>query len=149
MATMARIDSTILAEVPLGELSLEPETIDVELKQAKNVRNKAMGIVPIHTIALDKATGEAVANTAVFAYEDREYTDAFQGITIVDPAHRGHRLGTLLKLVNLRLVRENFPNITTIWTDNADVNAPMIDINVALGYQILDATGEFQRKFDA
>ncbi|RRS00665.1 GNAT family N-acetyltransferase [Glycomyces terrestris] len=147
--TMARIDSTILAEVPLGELELEPETIDAELKNAKADRNEAMGVIPVQTIAVDKATGEAVANTAVFAYDDPEYTDAFQGITIVNPEHRGHRLGTLLKILNLRLVRENFPAVKTIWTDNADVNAPMIGINVVLGYEILDAGAEFQRKFDA
>ncbi|MEU6250648.1 GNAT family N-acetyltransferase [Glycomyces sp. NPDC047010] len=147
--TMARIDSTILEEVPLGDLELGPETIDAELKNARADRNEAMGVNAIQTIAVDRATGEAVANTAVFAYNDPEYSDAFQGITIVNPAHRGHRLGTLLKILNLRLVRENYPQVRTIWTDNADVNAPMIGINVVLGYEILDGGAEFQRKLDA
>jgi GNAT superfamily N-acetyltransferase len=147
--TMARIDSTILAEVPLGDLALEPETIDAELKNAKADRNEAMGIIPVQTVARHRASGEVVANTAVFAYDDHDYTDAFQGITIVDKAHRGHRLGLLLKLVNLGLIRENFPRVRAIWTDNADVNAPMIDINVVLGYEIVDAVGEFQIKFPA
>ncbi|SDD64667.1 GNAT family N-acetyltransferase [Glycomyces harbinensis] len=145
--TMARIDSTILAEVPLGDLDLQPETIDAELKNAKADRNEAMGVIPIQTVARHRASGEVVANTAVFAYDDTEYEDAFQGITIVDKEHRGHRLGLLLKLVNLRLVRENFPQVRAIWTDNADVNAPMIDINVMLGYEIVDAMGEYQIKF--
>jgi len=147
--TMARIDSTIMSEVPLGDLELGPETVDAELKNAKADRNEAMGVTPIQTIAVDKATGEAVANTAVFAYDDADYPDAFQGITIVNPEHRGHRLGTLLKILNLRLVRENFPQVRRIWTDNADVNAPMIGINVVLGYEILDGGAEFQRKLDA
>jgi GNAT superfamily N-acetyltransferase len=148
--TMARIDSTILAEVPLGDLELEPETIDAELKRARAERAEAIGIVPIQTVARHRESGEVVANTAVFAHrDDPEFTDAYQGITIVDPAHRGHRLGLLLKIVNLRLVREHFPHIRHIWTDNADVNAPMIDINVTLGYEIVDAGGEFQIKFDA
>ncbi|THV30619.1 GNAT family N-acetyltransferase [Glycomyces paridis] len=144
--TMARIDSTILAEVPLGDLELEPETIDAEIKNARADRNAAMGVTPIQTVARHRASGEVVANTAVFTYDDDAYTDAFQGITIVDPAHRGHRLGLLLKLVNLALVRENRPGVAHIWTDNADVNAPMIDINVVLGYEIVDAGGEFQIK---
>jgi GNAT superfamily N-acetyltransferase len=147
--TMARIDSTVLAEVPLGDLELEPETIDADLKRAKAERNEAIGIVPIQTVARHRESGEVVANTAVFAHaDDPDFTDAYQGITIVDPAHRGHRLGLLLKLVNLRLIRENYPHIRAIWTDNADVNAPMIDINVMLGYEIVDAGGEFQIKFD-
>jgi GNAT superfamily N-acetyltransferase len=147
--TMARIDSTILAEVPLGDLELEPETIDADLKRALADRNAAMGVIPIQTVAVDKATGEAVANTAVFVFDDTDYPDGFQGITIVNPEHRGHRLGLLLKILNLRLVREHYPNVRTIWTDNADVNAPMIGINVTLGYEILDAGAEFQRKFEA
>ena len=148
--TMARIDSTILAEVPLGDLELEPETIDAELKRARSARAEAIGIVPIQTVARHRESGEVVANTAVFAHkDDPEYTNAYQGITIVDPGHRGHRLGLLLKLVNLRLVRENYPHIRAIWTDNADVNAPMIGINVMLGYEIVDAGGEFQIKFDS
>ncbi|HEX2144939.1 MAG TPA: GNAT family N-acetyltransferase [Glycomyces sp.] len=146
--TMARIDSTILAEVPLGELGLEPETIDAELKNAKADRAEAIGIVPVQTVARHRESGEVVANTAVFLHDDGEFPDAYQGITIVDKVHRGHRLGMLLKLVNLRLLRENFPHIRAIWTDNADVNAPMIDINVVLGYEIVDAGGEFQLKLE-
>jgi GNAT superfamily N-acetyltransferase len=147
--TMARIDSTILAEVPLGELGLEPETIDAELKNAKADRNEAMGMKTVQTVARHRGTGEVVANTCVFIHDDGEFPDAYQGITIVDKDHRGHRLGLLLKIVNVRLVRENFPHIRAIWTDNADVNAPMIDINVTLGYEIVDAGGEFSRKFEA
>ncbi|WP_205325762.1 GNAT family N-acetyltransferase [Glycomyces sp. YM15] len=147
--TMARIDSTILAEVPLGDLELEPETVDAELKNAKADRNEAMGMKMIQTVARYRGSGEVVANTCVIIHDDGEFPDAYQGITIVDKDHRGHRLGLLLKIVNLRLVRENFPHIRAIWTDNADVNAPMIDINVTLGYEIVDAGGEFQRKFEA
>jgi GNAT superfamily N-acetyltransferase len=147
--TMARIDSTILAEVPLGDLELEPETVDAELKNAKADRSEAMGMKMVQTVARYRGSGEVVANTCVFIHDDGEFPDAYQGITIVDKDHRGHRLGLLLKIVNLRLVRENFPHIRAIWTDNADVNAPMIDINVTLGYEIVDAGGEFQRKFEA
>jgi GNAT superfamily N-acetyltransferase len=147
--TMARIDSTIMAEVPLGDFDLEPETVDAELKHAKADRNEAMGLKLVQTVARHRGNGEVVANTCVFIHDDGEFPDAYQGITIVDKDHRGHRLGLLLKIVNLRLVRENFPQIRAIWTDNADVNAPMIDINVTLGYEIVDAGVEYLRKFEA
>lgn len=147
--TMARIDSTILAEVPLGDLDLEPQTVDAELKNAKADRNEALGMKLVQTVARHKGTGEVVANTCIFMHDDGEFPDAYQGITIVDKDHRGHRLGLLLKLENLLLLRENFPHIRAIWTDNADVNAPMIGINVALGYEIVDAGGEFLRKLEA
>jgi len=148
LETMARIDSTVLAEVPLGDLDLEPETVDVELKNARADRNEAVGVYPVQTVARHRGSGEVVANTVVFSHKYPDHHDAFQGITIVDKDHRGHRLGLLLKLVNLRLLRENFPHVKAIWTDNADVNAPMIGINVDLGYEIVDGAAEFQLKLD-
>ncbi|WP_168801672.1 GNAT family N-acetyltransferase [Glycomyces buryatensis] len=144
--TMCRIDSMILSEVPLGELNLEPEVVDPELKEAKAVRNEALGVLPLQTVARHRASGEVVANTILGVFDDTEYTDGFQWITIVDPAHRGHRLGTLIKLVNLRLLREQHPHVRRIWTDNADVNAHMIDINVKMGFESVDALAEMQRK---
>ncbi|GAB3659528.1 GNAT family N-acetyltransferase [Glycomyces tarimensis] len=147
--TMCRLDSMILSEVPLGELELEPEQIDAELKEAKAVRNEAVGIVPVATVARHRASGEVVANTVIGVYDDPAYRHGFQWITIVDPGHRGHRLGTLVKIVNLRLLREQFPQVRTIWTDNADVNSHMIDINAKMGFETVDATGEYQLKLGA
>jgi GNAT superfamily N-acetyltransferase len=144
MDTICRIDSTILEEVPLGELDLEPEHVDADLKNAKADRREAMGGQIVQTIAVDPQTREAVANTCFFLQEDE--ADIYQGITIVDPKHRGHRLGTLVKIANLQLLRENFPHARQIWTDNADVNAPMININQRLGYEIVDAVAEYQIK---
>ncbi|WP_199033777.1 GNAT family N-acetyltransferase [Glycomyces salinus] len=149
METMSRLDSMILSEVPLGDLELEPEKVDPELKRAKADRADAIGIVPVATIARHRESGEAVANTAIGVFDDREFEHSFQWITIVDPAHRGHRLGTLVKLVNLRLLREQFPQVRQIWTDNADVNAHMIDINRKMGFETLDAVGEFKKNLDA
>ncbi|GAB4002301.1 hypothetical protein GCM10029992_40120 [Glycomyces albus] len=146
---MSRLDSMILSEVPLGDLELEPEKVDPDLKRAKAARADALGIVPVATIARHRESGEAVANTAIGVFDDREFEHSFQWITIVDPAHRGHRLGTLVKLVNLRLLREQFPQVRQIWTDNADVNAHMIDINHKMGFETLDAVGEFKLNLDA
>jgi len=144
--TMCRLDSMILSEVPLGDLELEPEKVDAELKEAKAVRNDAVGIVPVTTVVRHRASGEAVANTVIGVVDDPAYSDGFQWITIVAPGHRGHRLGTLVKIVNLRLLREQFPQVRRIWTDNADVNAHMIDINAKMGYATVDAVGEYQLK---
>jgi GNAT superfamily N-acetyltransferase len=144
MDTMCRIDSTILEEIPLGEIDLEPEHVDADLKNAHADRHEAMGGQVVQTIAVDPQTREAVANTCFFLHEGQ--ADIYQGITIVDPKHRGHRLGMLVKIANLRLLRENFPHVRRIWTDNADVNAPMININQRLGYEIVDGATEFQIK---
>jgi hypothetical protein len=48
-------------------------------------------------------------------------------------AHRGHRLGLLVKLAMLDFIAEQEPQVTVIDTWNATSNAPMIAVNDALG----------------
>jgi hypothetical protein len=69
---------------------------------------------------------------------------AWQNITIVDPGHRGHRLGALVKVANLRLMREHQPQVTTVDTGNAAVNTYMIAINEQMGFRPLYAWQSWQ-----
>ena len=69
----------------------------------------------------------------------------FQSGTLVDPAHRGHGLGLAIKLANHRRLREHFPQCRLLMTGNADVNAPMNAVNVALGYREVERCVEMQR----
>ncbi|HEU5126879.1 MAG TPA: GNAT family N-acetyltransferase [Glycomyces sp.] len=148
LVSMCRMESMILNEIPLGDLDLEAEAVDTAKLRAGEAVNEAEGRIHVASAALDRASGEVVAWSDI-AVDDGPYTAAHQGITIVDPAHRGHRLGLLTKLANLRLLRERFPHVTEIWTDNADVNAHMIAINEALGYETVDAYGDYQRKLQS
>lgn len=147
--TMCRLDSMVLSEIPLGDLDLEPETVDAELKEARAVRNEAIGITPVTTVARHRDSGEVVANTVVGVLDDPVFQHGFQWITIVHPDHRGHRLGTLIKVTNLRLLRERFPQVKTLWTDNADVNSHMGAINAAMGFEAVDAIEEYMLRLDS
>jgi hypothetical protein len=69
---------------------------------------------------------------------------AWQQITLVDPRHRGHRLGLVAKLVNLRYLQEHEPAVTAIDTWNAEVNRYMIAINEAMGFRAVDAWTDWQ-----
>lgn len=69
---------------------------------------------------------------------------AWQQITIVDPAHRGHRLGLLVKLANLSFVLEKEPQLRTLDTWNAAVNDHMIGINEAIGFRAYDSWVSWQ-----
>jgi hypothetical protein len=62
-----------------------------------------------------------------------------QHITLVDPGHRGHRLGLVAKLANLRYLTEHEPRVRAIDTWNAEVNRHMIAINEAMGFRAVDA----------
>jgi hypothetical protein len=57
---------------------------------------------------------------------------------VVARAHRGHRLGLLVKVAMLELLAGREPGLERIITGNADVNEHMIAINTELGYRILD-----------
>ncbi|MCD0444929.1 GNAT family N-acetyltransferase [Glycomyces sp. A-F 0318] len=146
--TMCRMETMIMAEVPLGEIEAEPERMDPEKLRGKEAVYAAEGRTWLHSVAVERATGEVRAWTEI-AIDDGDDRNVLQGITIVDPAHRGHRLGLLLKLANLRQLRAHAPGIAHIWTDNADVNAPMIAINELLGYTTVDANAEYQLKLEA
>ncbi|WP_051325788.1 GNAT family N-acetyltransferase [Glycomyces tenuis] len=148
VVSLCRMESMIVSEIPLGELDVEPEESDDEKLRAAEAVNEAEGYIKVTSVAVHKATGEIVAWSDI-GVDDGPYTAAHQGITIVDPAHRGHRLGLLTKLANLRQLREHFGHVKEIWTDNADVNAHMIAINERLGYETVDAYGEYQRKLEA
>ncbi|THV30617.1 GNAT family N-acetyltransferase [Glycomyces paridis] len=148
LITMCRMETMIMSEIPLGELDLQPEQVDAKKLRGREAVNAAEGRVNVHSVAVDRSTGEVVAWTEI-GVDEGDHADGHQGITIVDPAHRGHRLGLLLKLANLRQLRERFPHVAWIWTDNADVNAPMIAINELLGYATVDANAEYQRKLEA
>ncbi len=61
----------------------------------------------------------------------------FQALTAVVRAHRGHRLGLLLKLAMMELLAEAEPQVRQLFTMNTKTNEHMIAINEMLGYRVL------------
>jgi hypothetical protein len=51
-----------------------------------------------------------------------------------------------VKVANLRLLQQTHPQITTVVTYNADVNAPMVEINERLGFRPVSYLGEVQKR---
>jgi hypothetical protein len=80
-------------------------------------------------------------------FPTHDQVNAFQSGTLVAPAHRGHRLGLALKVLNhLELQRSRTePRVLHTW--NAEQNTAMNAVNAALGYQPVELTEEWQRKF--
>jgi RimJ/RimL family protein N-acetyltransferase len=89
------------------------------------------------------ATGELVALTEMVT--EAETPDwAFQQITAVLPAHRGHRLGLLVKVAMLELLLTREPAVRYIQTGNAGANAHMIAINEQLGFTVAGAGRDWE-----
>jgi GNAT superfamily N-acetyltransferase len=140
---VAALDSDFLNEAPLGDLVLEAEKIDVGRIRAVEKTRELYGRTVVGTAAVHDATGQVVALSDLVRNEDQaEYVG--QGITLVHPAHRGHRLGLLTKIENLRYAMTELPGMRYIDTWNAAVNAHMIAINEQMGFRPVDAWHNWQ-----
>jgi RimJ/RimL family protein N-acetyltransferase len=139
-----RLDSTLMTEAPMGEIEREVETADVAALRAREAVVLAQGRRKINTAAL-APDGDLVALTDL-AVTVHEPDRAYQWGTLVRPDHRGHRLGLAVKVANLRLLQETRPQIRSVVTFNADVNAPMVGINERLGFRPVSYLGELQKK---
>jgi GNAT superfamily N-acetyltransferase len=70
---------------------------------------------------------------------------AYQDDTLVLGPHRGYGLGMRMKLANLVALAETAPTRTRVYTWNADENAHMLAINIALGFTPTAIESAWQR----
>jgi GNAT superfamily N-acetyltransferase len=143
IADVARLDSDFLNEAPLGDLVLEAENIDATRIRAAEAARAQHGRTLISTVAVHDSTATVVAMSDI-ARQAGHVEHAGQGITLVNPAHRGHRLGLLTKIENLRYAIDELPGMRYIDTWNAAVNAHMIAINERMGFRAVDAWPNWQ-----
>jgi GNAT superfamily N-acetyltransferase len=87
-------------------------------------------------MARHRETGELVGHTVVAVLGQRPWL-ASQLDTSVVRAHRGHRLGLILKGEMLAWLAEVEPQLAELNTWNAASNAHMIEVNELLGYRVL------------
>jgi hypothetical protein len=96
-------------------------------------------------VARDRRSGALAGHTVVAVDSERPWF-AEQYDTSVLRAHRGHRLGLLLKISMLLHLREIEPQLTMLDTWNAASNEHMVAVNEALGYRVLARGSEWQRQ---
>jgi GNAT superfamily N-acetyltransferase len=140
---LAALDSSFLAETPMGGLDYEPEKIDADRIRRMNEVFTLWGTRRYETGMVHEATGRLVAWTALRVAKTIDW-HCWQLITLVHPAHRGHRLGVVAKVANLRFMREREPAVTTIDTFNAVENSYMIAINEAMGFRLAELWSNWQ-----
>jgi GNAT superfamily N-acetyltransferase len=85
--------------------------------------------------ARHEACGELAALTEM-SVDPADPAWGHQVLTVVTRRHRGHRLGLLVKIAMLDLLRSAEPRLERAITWNAQANKHMIAINEALGYTI-------------
>jgi RimJ/RimL family protein N-acetyltransferase len=115
----------------------EEQQWDAARLQAAQQRAAEQGLRHYSVAARSGRSGELVAITQL--HVDPQTADwGHQELTVVARAHRGHRLGLLVKVAMLELLAGREPRLERIVTGNADSNEHMIAINTGLGYQVLD-----------
>jgi GNAT superfamily N-acetyltransferase len=140
---VAYLDGRLVTDAPMGDLALEPERIDAARVRQREEAQAARGTRSYAAGMRHDASGRLVALTAL-GLEKTIPEHAWQWITLVDPDHRGHRLGTIVKIENLRYALEHETALRSIDTWNAESNAYMISINDAMGFRAIDAGVEWQ-----
>ena len=140
---VAALEHSLSEDEPNGGLALEPERWDGRRVRVEEAKRAERGMTLLVTAAEHVPTGTLAGMTILEWADDRpELTE--QESTVVLAAHRGHRLGLLLKAVNLREHTRLRPAARRISTWNNETNAPMLAINVALGFRPAGGSAELQ-----
>ncbi len=139
---IAYLTGRMSTDAPLDDLQWEAEAYDAGRMRARDASCLACGLHMVTTAAVD-STGQLVAFTQIVG-DSTSHWYADQWNTIVAPEHRGHRLGTLIKVANLAHARAQRAELRIIDTCNADTNAYMVAINEAIGFRPHRRTVEWQ-----
>lgn len=130
-------------DAPLDDLDIEDEKFPPERIRAYERARELRGERFYRVVARHKETGELAGHSVVVLERDRPEF-GHQHDTSVVRAHRGHRLGMLLKSEMNLLLAEREPQLVSVDTWNAESNAHMIAVNEALGYRWMGRGLEFQ-----
>lgn len=143
---VARMRERMYTDPPMGEeLDIRPAEYDAARVRAEERVAAARGELRLASAVRHVETGEVAGFTDLLVFPgDEEH--AGQNDTIVDAAHRGKRLGTILKIANQRLLREHRPKVRYVHTWNAEANRHMIAVNEAVGYRAMSRAIDVQKK---
>jgi GNAT superfamily N-acetyltransferase len=131
-------------DAPTDDLDVEDEVMTEERLVAYEDAVLARGNRLYRLVARHRTSGALGGHTVVAVEQERPEL-AHQHDTAVARAHRGHRLGLLLKAGMLRWLAEAEPSIATVDTWNAESNDHMIAVNELLGYRVMGRVLQVQR----
>lgn len=132
-------------DAPSGGLEWRAEQWNAARVREGEDKLRQQGGHSLVAVARHVRTGQLVGNTALEYFPDRPEV-AYQGNTLVLTAHRGHRLGMLLKAANLLRLQDLRPQVRRLYTWNAAENSHMLGINIALGFAPAGYVGAWQKK---
>ncbi len=129
---------------PHGDEGHEEEVWNADRVRENDALRAARGARFLIAVAEHRASGRLVACTELSLAADSP-GQAWQMLTVVEPEHRGHRLGLAVKIANVDELARLAPEVRVIVTGNASVNAPMIAVNEMMGFEVA-SEGNFWQK---
>ena len=143
---LAALRAAVETEAPTGEIARERGAGDPDVARAEEEALTAQARTRWTTVAL--APDGSVAGYTDLVVPAHDPPWIYQWGTLVWSAHRGRRLGLALKVRNVAWVQRALPDRRAVRTWNAEVNAPMVAVNEALGFRPVERMGEFQKRLD-
>ncbi|UYY80704.1 GNAT family N-acetyltransferase [Arthrobacter sp. YA7-1] len=142
---LAGLMGRMSTDTPAGGLEIEAEAWDADRVRQLEDTTLAGGRAALVAAAQHRWTGELVAYTVIYC-DPAKPRVAEQDDTLVARPHRGHGLGMLVKLANLRRLQKEYPEVERVMTFNAEENEHMLSINVQLGFKPAGYDGEWQKR---
>ena len=142
---IAALRTQMSTDVPRAGLSMEEDPWDADRVRTADERLTRSGLSSLTTAVEHLPSGDLVGYSRLESPLDRPEA-AFQEDTIVLAAHRGHRLGMLIKSHQLLQLRQLRPGTRRIHTWNAEENSHMLAINVVLGFRPTGVVGTWQKR---
>lgn len=137
----------VMNTAPREEFEEEDEVITPEMWRSyeKSVRSAGGDL---HTfIAVERSTG-AFAGYTTLNTQSHQPDLAWQWDTGVHPDHRNKGLGRWLKASMIERITAEYPAVTRVDTWNAGSNAPMLGINVEMGFRPVHISNTWQGDVD-
>ncbi len=135
----------LAVDAPTGEVDWEEEQISPDRFVENRASLVAAGRTMYETVAL--APDGTVAAQSTISVPPAGRADVSQWGTFVHREHRGRSLGLAVKTANLRAVQAAHPQMRRVYTQNAETNDWMVAINVEMGFEAVEASAEFVRRF--
>lgn len=137
--------ASVINDAPLDDLDHEPEIYTAQRMRDYEAATAGKGQRMHRIVAVHRPTG-ALAGQTVVVVDDGPDAIAHQHDTAVARAHRGHRLGLLLKVAMVQHLARAEPTVDVVETWNAASNHHMVAVNERLGYRVTARELHLQRR---
>lgn len=131
-------------DAPTDDLELEDEVYPPERIRDYENATIAGGHRLYRLVSRHRGSGDLGGHTVV-AVDVEQPANSHQHDTSVVRAHRGHRLGLLLKAEMVLWLAQDEPQVNSIDTWNTESNEHMIAVNDTLGYTVMGRGIQYQR----